>query len=139
MLKYFFILLLGITNTIQSQSIVGEWETYDDVTGIKKSVVEIYKENNKYFGKITNLLVDPIDSVCEECEGNKKNKPLIGLVILENLIFQEEEYDGGTITDPENGKSYKCNIVLENKHKLKVRGYIGFSLFGRTQYWIRKQ
>ncbi len=121
-----------------SQSIVGEWETFDDKTGDKLSVVEIYKTNNKYFGKITKLYKDPSDSVCEKCEDENKNKPVIGLVILNNLKEDDDEYNNGTILDPNNGETYKCYIELITENKLKLRGYIGFSLIGRTQYWQRK-
>ena len=133
-----FIITLCFYSILNAQSIVGEWETYDDETGSKTSVVEIYKEEDKYFGKIVNLYEDPIDSVCEECKGKNKDKPVIGLIIIENLKVDEDEYNSGTILDPKNGKTYKCQLELIEKNKLKLRGYIGFSLFGRTQYWIRK-
>jgi len=138
-MKYVFSLLLIVFfSVVNAQTIEGTWETYDDKTGTKLSVVEIYKTNNKYFGKITNLYEDPIDSVCENCKGKNKNESIIGLVILENLIKDKDEFNNGTILDPENGETYKCYIELENNNKLKLRGYIGFSLFGRTQYWLRK-
>jgi len=133
-----FIIAFCFYSMLNAQSIVGEWETYDDETGKKTSVVEIYKEEDTYFGKIVNLYEDPIDSVCEECKGKNKDKPVIGLVIIENLKNDEDEYNSGTILDPKNGKTYKCHLELIEKNKLKLRGYIGFSLFGRTQYWIRK-
>ena len=132
------VLFLGFYSLLNAQSIVGEWETFDDVTGDKLSIVEIYKSNNKYFGKITHLFEDPLDAVCDKCEGANNNKPIIGLVILENLIEDDDEFNGGTILDPNNGKSYKCYLELENDNKLKLRGYIGFSILGRTQYWQRK-
>jgi len=131
-------IFIGFCPFLNAQSIVGEWETFDDVTGDKLSVVEIYKNDEKYFGKITHLFEDPLDSVCDKCEGDNYNKPIIGLVIIENIIEEDKEYNGGTILDPNNGKSYKCYLELEDNNKLKLRGYIGFSLFGRTQYWQRK-
>ena len=122
-----------------AQFIVGEWETFDDKTGDKLSVVEIYKVKGKYFGKITKLFKDPSDSVCEKCEDENKNKPIIGLVILNNLEEDDDEYNNGTILDPDNGETYKCYIELIEENKLKLRGYIGFSIIGRTQYWHRKK
>ncbi|MFK5981982.1 MAG: DUF2147 domain-containing protein [Flavobacteriaceae bacterium] len=133
-----FVLLLVIGVFTNAQSIIGEWETFDDKTGDKLSIVEIYKSNNKYFGKITKLYEDPSDLVCDKCEDENKNKPIIGLVVLQNLGIDDDEYNNGTILDPNNGETYKCYIELINDNKLKLRGYIGISLIGRTQYWQRK-
>ena len=134
----FLVFFMCFYSLLNAQSILGEWETFDDITGDKLSVVEIYKNKNKYFGKIIHLFEDPLDSVCDKCDGENKNKPIIGLVIINNLIEDDDEYNDGTILDPNNGKYYKCYLELENNNKLKLRGYIGFSLLGRTQYWQRK-
>ena len=67
-----------------------------------------------------------------------KNKPIIGLVVIENIKKDGNKFNGGTVLDPDNGETYKCNLKLKN-NKLEVRGYIGFSLLGRTQYWVRKE
>jgi uncharacterized protein (DUF2147 family) len=128
----------GFYSLLNAQSIIGEWETFDDVTGNKLSIVEIYKKNDNYFGTITYLFEDPLDSVCNQCEDDNYNKPIIGLVIIKNLIEDDGEYNDGTILDPNNGKSYKCYLELIGSNKLKLRGYIGFSILGRTQYWQRK-
>jgi len=77
------------------------------------------------------------DRQCTECEGSDKDKPILGMVIINGLEKDGDTWEDGTILDPESGKVYKCYITLENKNKLKVRGYIGFSLLGRTQYWSR--
>jgi uncharacterized protein (DUF2147 family) len=61
----------------------------------------------------------------------------LGFTIIKGLTKDGSEYNGGKITDPKNGKSYKCYLTLESKDKLKVRGYVGFALIGRTQYWSR--
>lgn len=121
-----------------SQSIVGQWITYDDQTNDKKAVIEIYELDNQYFAKIVESYVSEENAICETCKGSKKGQPIIGLVIIENLKKDNDEYNGGTILDPENGKTYKCYLELVNENKLKVRGYLGVSLFGRTQYWKRK-
>ncbi len=132
------VLLLVVCSFLNAQTIIGEWETFDDESGEKLSIVEIYKTGDQYFGKIKHLFEDPLDSICEKCEGDKKDQPIIGLIIIENLKVDDDEYNGGTILDPDNGKTYKCYIELEDQNKLKLRGYIGFSLIGRTQYWQRK-
>lgn len=139
-MKYSFILLLlTLSFTSHGQSIIGQWETFDDETKEKKSVIEIYKTNNLYFAKIVESFVSEKNAVCETCTEKNKNKPIIGLIIIENLKKDGDEFNSGTIMDPENGKTYKCYLELMNTNKLKVRGYLGFSFFGRTQYWLRKE
>lgn len=130
---------LFISSLTFGQSIIGNWETYDDKTNELKSIVEIYQKGNRYYGKIKEVLAKKSQELCTECEGNKKNTPIIGLVIIENMEKDGDEFSDGTILDPESGTSYKCLLALENANKLKVRGYIGFSIIGRTQYWKRKQ
>ena len=72
------------------------------------------------------------------CKGDKKDKPIEGMVIVWDLEQKSgTEWDGGKILDPKNGKEYKCLIELKDANTLKVRGFIGVSLFGRTQYWYR--
>tara|TARA_B100000809_G_scaffold142735_1_gene140238 strand:- start:10543 stop:10968 length:426 start_codon:yes stop_codon:yes gene_type:complete len=131
------IILLGFT--MQAQSIIGQWETYDDKTNEKKAIIEIYKQDDTYGAKIIKNFVRNKDAVCDKCEGENKNKPIIGLVIIENIKKNNEAYEEGTILDPESGDVYKCYLKLIEENKLKVRGYIGFSLIGRTQYWLRKK
>jgi uncharacterized protein (DUF2147 family) len=119
---------------------VGLWKTVDDVTGKVKSVVKIWEERGKLYGKVQNL-VDPVDPnpTCQDCPGNQKGKPVVGLRILWDLQKDQNGWSGGTILDPESGKTYKCLVSLEDGgKKLKVRGFIGLSLLGRTQYWLRE-
>lgn len=139
-MKPFYILfLITLSLTTNGQSIIGQWETFDDKTKEKKSVIEIYKSNNLFFAKIVKSYVSEENAICKTCKGHKKGKPIIGLIIIENLKKDGKEYNDGSIMDPENGKTYKCYLELINNNKLKVRGYVGFSVFGRTQYWIRKK
>lgn len=132
-----FFFLLGCFQT-NAQSVLGKWKTIDDKTGKPKSVVEIFESNGKIFGKIIEI-VDPArrDKKCEKCEGQDKNKPVLGMIVIRGLAKDGEEYNGGKILDPESGNLYKCLLKLENKDKLIVRGYMGFSLIGRSQTWIR--
>ncbi len=122
--------------SVNAQDVVGRWKSVDDETGKAKSIIEIYKKGNKYYGKIVKLLNEP-DGICRTCTTKYKNKNIEGLVILTDLEKDDDEYNGGDIMDPKNGKSYSCYIKLESANKLKVRGYMGFSLLGRTQYWYR--
>ncbi len=135
-LTLFFMTLVSFT--FAQNSYVGTWKTIDDNTNEAKSYLEIYEEDGKLYGKVIEILdADKKGSVCEKCTGDKKDQPIEGLVILENLKPKGDYYTGGTITDPENGKSYKCYIELKGQDKLKVRGYIGVAALGRTQYWYR--
>jgi len=124
--------------SLQAQSVVGKWKTIDDETGAAKSIVEIYQNNGKVYGKVVQILEkEKEDKLCVECKGDQKNKPIKGMVIISGLSKNDDEWDGGKILDPSSGKEYKCTISLENENKLKIRGYVGFSLLGRTQYWTR--
>lgn len=121
-----------------SQSVVGKWKTIDDESGKAISVVEIYEKGGKIYGKVHDI-IDPKDrnKICSNCTGEDKDKPIMGLTVIKGLVKDGAEYNSGKILDPKYGRLYKCFITLESKDKLKVRGYIGISLFGRTQYWHR--
>lgn len=127
-----FALFIGILSFAQ---IEGKWKTIDDESGKPKSIVEIFKKSNgKYYGKISQLLIKPTDPNCSHCKDDRKGKPILGMEVIRDLKKNENEFDGGTITDPKTGKTYKCSIKKEGD-KLIVRGYIGFSLIGRNQTW----
>ena len=139
-MKQLITLLFCITamTSMQSQSVIGKWKTIDDATGEAKSIVEVFSKSGKIYAKVVDIL-DPAtkNNLCKQCSGEDKNKPIIGLTIIKGLSKDGSEYNSGEILDPKNGKLYKCALTLESKDKLKVRGYIGFSLLGRTQYWHR--
>lgn len=121
-----------------ADSPVGTWKTVDDKTGKIMSAVEIYEQDGKLFGKITGL-TDPVDDegqpkICAECKGADKDKPIVGLVIVQNLVPHGARYKGGTILDPEDGKVYKAEIWIQ-EGKLMVRGYLG--IFFKTQTWLK--
>ncbi len=131
-------ILLSLVLTAYSQTIFGKWKTIDDETQKAKSIVEIYEKDGKVYAKILTLLDESKKgSLCTECSGKNKNQSIEGLVIINGLKKDGDEWNGGKILDPKTGKKYKCYISLENENKLKVRGYIGFALLGRTQYWQR--
>ena len=139
-MKQLFTLLFCITvmASMQSQSVIGKWKTIDDATGEAKSIVGVFSKSGKIYAKVVDIL-DPAtkNNLCKQCSGEDKNKPILGLTIIKGLSKDGSEYNSGEILDPKNGKLYKCALTLESKDKLKVRGYIGFSLLGRTQYWHR--
>ena len=128
-----------LVNSYQTNQIEGVWITQDDETGKKKSEVLLYKNEGKLYGKILNLLLEEDKGkLCVNCKGENKNLAIEGMVIVEGLELNGKIWEEGTILDPKSGKTYSCYITFENQNTLKVRGYIGFSLLGRTQKWIRK-
>ncbi|MBC2846163.1 DUF2147 domain-containing protein [Winogradskyella flava] len=130
------VLVLSI-NGMNAQSIFGKWKTIDDETGKEKSIVEIYEKDGKVYGKIIEL-INPKQKnpLCSKCDGSKKDKPVLGMVIIESLEKDDDVYNDGTILNPENGKVYSCRLKLDDeKDTLQVRGYVAF--FYKTQYWKR--
>lgn len=143
MFKTILFLIITVLVSFQgmSQSCVGKWTTIDDETGKKKAIVELYKYKEHLYGKIIYLYPREgreKDPVCDLCEDDRKNKPLVGLQIVRSLEWDGNNWEDGTILDPENGKIYSVKMWLyeDNPNKLNVRGYIG--PFFRTQTWLRK-
>ncbi|MEN8123978.1 MAG: DUF2147 domain-containing protein [Bacteroidota bacterium] len=133
------LLFISIT-TSNAQSVTGKWYSIDSETNAKKSIIEVYQQNNKIYAKILELVKEEDKGkLCDKCEGKNHNKPIEGMVILDGLSKDGDEWSGGKILDPKNGSIYKCYIELVEKNKLKIRGYIGFSLIGRTEYWYREK
>lgn len=120
---------------------VGRWTTIDDDTGKPTSVVQIWDEGGKLQGRVESLVLKPgedPDPKCTKCEGERKDRPIVGMVILWGLARDGDEWSGGHILDPDNGSTYRCLLrPAEGGQKLKVRGYLGISLLGRTQIWER--
>ena len=121
----------------------GLWRTIDDHTGKEKSLVRIVEVNGEFRGTIEKLFREPGEDPnpnCDKCTGDKKNKTVIGMMILTGLKKDNSQWAGGEILDPQNGKIYRCKAWLENKgHDLHVRGFIGMALLGRTQIWKREE
>lgn len=143
-LGFFFALILSTAfSALSAQSPVGTWKSIDDDTGKERSLIEIYEKDGKIYGKIVKLFPFPDDDpnpVCDECDEDDPRymKPIIGLEILQGLEKDsDKEWEGGEILDPKNGNVYSCYIELQKADKLKVRGYMGVALLGRTQYWYR--
>jgi uncharacterized protein (DUF2147 family) len=122
---------------------IGLWKTIDDNSGQPRGLVRIREVNGQYEGKVEKIFPKPGEETnpkCEKCEGVRRNQPVIGMAILWGLTKQGDEYQGGEILDPENGKVYRSRMKLvDSGKKLDVRGFIGFSLFGRSQIWIREE
>lgn len=135
------ILILSIS-AFGQETIFGRWTTIDDETKKPKSIVEIFEKDGQAHGKIERLF-RPADQdqnpKCDKCSGDKKDQLIIGMQILNGLKKDSEtHWTGGEILDPNNGKTYSCKAeLIDGGKKLKLRGFIGFSLLGRTQVWER--
>jgi len=134
MKKLLLTLAFSLFGVLSFAQIEGKWKTIDDETKQAKSIVEIYKKGDQYYGKVSQLLIKPANPNCTECKDDRKNKPILGLEIIRGLKKDGDEFTGGTITDPKTGKTYKCTITRKGD-QLSVRGYVGISLMGRTQTW----
>lgn len=117
----------------------GTWRTFDDKTGKERSLVRIDEQAGVFAGRVLST-VDPRDAdrVCDKCDGDRHGKPIIGLEIIRGMRQDGNEWDGGRVLDPETGSVYHGSMRLEDGgQKLVLRGYIGISLFGRSQTWLR--
>jgi uncharacterized protein (DUF2147 family) len=132
---FVLVIVLSYSTASAQNQIIGKWLSED-----KEGITNIYQNNGKYFGKITWLKM-PNDKKgipftdSENPDKSKRNQPLIGLLILKDFYYSKNEWKGGTIYDPESGKTYTCTMWLENSNTLKVRGYWG--LFYQTQTWTK--
>ena len=134
------LLILLVSFSISSQNIFGKWESLDPETRTVDSVIEVYEKDGKAYAKIIEIKDETKRAaLCTYCKDEKKNKPVLGMDILTGLEKDDDEWSGGAILDPRNGKIYQCYIKLVNANKLKLRGYIGISLFGKTEYMERSE
>ena len=131
--------LMFLSLCSNAQSIEGIWKTIDDKTGEVKSIVELYQQDGKLYGKILEVFKQPdkpLKTVCKECKDDRKGQTLVGLEIITALQKDKGKWvNDDAILDPENGKIYDCKVWLDEDDRLAVRGYIGFLY--RTQYWQR--
>ncbi len=123
---------------------VGLWKTIDDKTQQPRSLVRIIEAGGALEGRIEQLLNrqpdDDPDNLCRACKGERKDRPVIGMKILWGLVQDGDAWEGGEILDPKNGKTYSCKLrVSADGTKMEVRGFIGLSLIGRSQTWVRQE
>jgi uncharacterized protein (DUF2147 family) len=120
---------------------VGLWKTIDDNTRKPRGLIRLYEQGGEIFGRVEGSL-DPkeADEVCSKCDGERKGKPVVGMVVMRHMVRHGNEYSGGDILDPDTGWVYRCRLTLEDGgKKLLVRGYLGFALIGRSQIWYRQE
>jgi len=141
-----FLTLSGGSIFAQEKNMTGQWKSFDERTGEERFVILIeIDESGNLGGKITGLFQKPGEDqnpVCENCKGEKKNTPLSGLTILWGFtpdhIKDTRHWNSGKLLDPKTGIEYDCNLVLsETGDEIEVLGYLGFSLAGRKQKWVR--
>lgn len=122
---------------------VGLWKNIDDVSGKSRALIRITETNGTLQGTVEQVFPAPSEDQnpkCVKCEGALKNAPIVGLQILSGLKKDGDDYADGQILDPESGELYRSKLhLLDGGRKLNVRGYIGISLLGRSQTWIRQQ
>lgn len=139
----FLMLLFGLLNIMpalaqNADAVLGKW-----INPSGEGQIQIYKKGNLYYGKLVWLKL-PNDEATDKPKTDKNNpdknlqsRPILGLEILKNFKFDGDDvYEDGSIYDPKNGKDYSCKMTL-NGNKLKIRGYIGISLLGRSEVWTR--
>jgi len=119
------------------QNAVGHWQVVNS-DGTPGGKVDTYLENGKLFGRVTEVRPGrtPRD-LCDKCSGEYKNQLILGMVILRNFHTQGDDWVEGTVVDPENGKEYKGKIWAVGNDKLRMRGFVGIALLGRTEEWVR--
>lgn len=125
-----------------TQSVAGDWVTFDSKTKKPSSVIQISQKGPVFSGKIIKTFSVPVEKkadVCTSCHGNQKNKPIIGLEIIKNMVCNDNGYcHQGTITDPRDGRVYHATLqLIKGGTYLKVHGYVGIALFGKTVVWKR--
>lgn len=120
----------------------GLWKTIDDKTGKPRSLIRITENNGEYSAVVEKglLATDTGEAVCDKCTDERKGQKIVGMTIVKGIKKKGDNYEGGEILDPDNGKTYKCKMKLDNTGtQLEVRGFIGVSLFGRSQTWLREE
>lgn len=141
-LIFTFLFFSGIATTAFSQdsdAIVGKWYNTE-----KDAQVEIFKEGSKFSGKII-WLQDPNNDAgkpkvdMNNSDVSKRQRPIIGMKLLDNFKYNGGTWEEGTIYDPKNGKTYSCIIKKKDNKTLEVRGYVGISLIGRTVEWTKAE
>jgi uncharacterized protein (DUF2147 family) len=122
---------------------VGLWRSIDDKSGQQRSIIRITEENGELRGTVVRIFERPGDDPalrCKECKGDRKDQPVVGMTILWGMRRAGDAWSGGQILDPESGDIYRCSLTLsEDGTSLTVRGFIGISLFGRSQKWLREE
>ena len=120
---------------------VGVWRTFDEYTGRERGVVRIWEQHGVLYGRVEHT-TDPAEGkrICDKCQDDRKDRPILGLNIIRGLRRDGDRWDGGEILDPNSGRTYGCSMwVKDGGEKLVVRGFYGVSLLGHSQVWVREE
>ncbi|NOY36696.1 MAG: DUF2147 domain-containing protein [Chlorobi bacterium] len=138
-----FFLLLGMQVWAQgvADKVVGKWYTDD-----KETIIEIYKQGNKYHGKIV-WLKEPYENGKPKVDDDNpdpklQNRPIMGLTLLQNFVYDrdKQQWNNGIIYDPKSGKTYDCYMWMESPNALNIKGYVlGMKFIGRKTIWTKAQ
>lgn len=136
------LLLMVVFNSFAARNpVVGNWQTIDDKTGKPGSLIYVWEKDGIYYGKVAKIYAENGQKTtdrCVNCQGERKNKPNLGLTIIEGMKWDGSKWTDGTVLDPRDGKVYHAEMWLENNNtELHLRGYIGIPLFGRTATWYK--
>ena len=127
----FYLVNIGYSQTVTKDAVLGDW-----IPESKDGKISIYKQGDKYFGKVSGGKTPDRKDVHNPDE-KLRTQPIIGFVILKDFEFTGKYWENGTIYDPNNGKTYSCNVKMKRPNELEIRGFIGISILGRTTVWTR--
>ncbi len=135
-ISFLLIFISADAQKVKADDILGTW-----IAGEGKAKVSVFKSGTKYFGKII-WLKEPLKNGKQKTDIHNpdphlRSKPVIDLVVLKNFEFEDGEWVNGRVYDPSSGNDYSCKITMPNLRTLKVRGFIGISLLGKTDVWKR--
>lgn len=130
----FLFVFFQISTLTGQESIVGIWKTIDDESGEERSQMKIYEKDGILYGRVVKMYPSATIKTCQGCAGDMNGKSLLDIDIIRGLKPYKDYYSYGIFTDPKGGREYKLNMTREG-NTLKVRGYIGMPMLGRTQTW----
>jgi uncharacterized protein (DUF2147 family) len=135
------LVLSTLPASAEPAGLAGNWTTLDDKSGEARSVIAITVTGGVAEGTVAKMFKKPGESgLCKHCDGALKDKPIVGMKILTNLRQDGDVWDGGSIFDPGSGNTYDVRMhLIDGGRKLEVRGFLGLSLLGRTQTWLRSE
>jgi len=141
-MRYLSLLVLFSTLSLfakaqNKDAILGKW-----INSTGEAHLEIFKRGDKYFGKLV-WIKEPkgtegvVKTDLKNPDPSLRTKPILGMEILKNFVYDDGKWTDGSIYDPKSGKTYSCNMTIKENGQLNMRGYIGISLIGRSEVWKR--
>ncbi len=136
---FFTLYCLFQIHAVEAQSVLGKWKTYDIFDkNREEAIVEILQDKDGLYIKIIEIIPEEHkNDLCTKCDDSRKDQPILGMVILKGAKLQDNVWQGAKILNAKNGNEYGCNFSLEAPDLLRVRGFVGYPIFGKTLYWTR--